>query len=59
MNTMVSFQNMSIQVPFLLGNSYYVYTWKEMSVTVNVSGNAGISGEKPSAGVSLSLFRLL
>lgn len=36
-------------------NSYYVHTWKQMSVSVSVSGNAGVTGGKPSAGVSLGL----
>lgn len=35
-------------------NSYYIHTWKQMDVTVSVSGSAGVSGGKPSAGVSLS-----
>lgn len=35
-------------------NSYYIHTWKQMSVSVSASGNAGVSGGKPSAGVSLS-----
>lgn len=35
-------------------NSYYIHTWKQMSVSVSVSGNAGKSGGQPSAGVSLS-----
>lgn len=35
-------------------NSYYIHTWKEMSVSVTVGGNAGTSGGKPSAGVTLS-----
>lgn len=35
-------------------NSYYIHTWKQMSVSVSVSGSAGTTGGKPSAGVSLS-----
>lgn len=35
-------------------NSYYIHTWKQMSVAVSVSGNVGVTGGKPSAGVSLS-----
>lgn len=35
-------------------NSYYIHTWKQMSVAVSVGGSAGVSGGKPSAGVSLS-----
>lgn len=36
-------------------NSYYIHTWKSMSVSVSVGGNAGLSGDEPSAGVSLNL----
>lgn len=35
-------------------NSYYIHTWKQMSVTVTANGSAGVSGGKPSAGVALS-----
>lgn len=35
-------------------NSYYIHTWKQMSVSVSVGGTAGVSGGKPTAGVSLS-----
>lgn len=35
-------------------NSYYIHTWRQMSVSVSVSGSAGTTGGKPSAGVSLS-----
>lgn len=35
-------------------NSYYIHTWEEMSISVSASGNAGTSGGKPSAGVTLS-----
>lgn len=35
-------------------NSYYIHTWRQMSVSLSVSGSAGTTGGKPSAGVSLS-----
>lgn len=35
-------------------NSYYIHTWKDMSISVSVSGTAGITGGLPSAGVELS-----
>lgn len=35
-------------------NSYYIHTWKDMSVSVSVSGTAGVTGGSPSAGVALS-----
>ena len=35
-------------------NSYYIHTWKELSVAVSVSGTAGVTGGAPSAGVALS-----
>lgn len=36
-------------------NSYYVHTWKKMSLSVTASGTAGLSGGKPSASITLSL----
>ncbi len=36
-------------------NSYYIHTWKSMKVSVSVSGNCGISGGEPSAGIELSI----
>ncbi len=36
-------------------NSYYIHTWKTITLSVTVSGNAGTSGGKPTAGVELSI----
>lgn len=36
-------------------NSYYVHTWKSLSISVTVSGSAGKSGGNPSASVGLSI----